>query len=128
MFPNRAPSTAKSISISGQDHALQLDCKGEGTGALHPTGGAVGGRSMKPRPSIISSGMSQHTVVLWLSNNEPLTLFCFVFHGERLIDRGVVVVRSSRRAGSVPGQPRRSVPVRPLPQLQLCQPAEQDIR
>ncbi|XP_045563028.1 protein FAM102A isoform X2 [Salmo salar] len=51
-----AHSTAKSISISGQDHVLQLDCKGEGTGT--PNWPTSRGRSMKPRPSIISSGYS----------------------------------------------------------------------
>uniref|UniRef100_A0A4W5N9K5 Estrogen-induced osteoclastosis regulator 1 n=1 Tax=Hucho hucho TaxID=62062 RepID=A0A4W5N9K5_9TELE len=33
-----ARSTAKSISISGQDHVLQLDCKGEGTGTSNRSG------------------------------------------------------------------------------------------
>ncbi|XP_046903983.1 protein FAM102A isoform X2 [Hypomesus transpacificus] len=53
-----SPSTAKSISVSGQDHALQLDCKGEGTGAL--AGGVSVGRSTKPRPSI-SSGLPEES-------------------------------------------------------------------
>ncbi|KAL0979558.1 hypothetical protein UPYG_G00186530 [Umbra pygmaea] len=52
-----APSTAKSISISGQDHTLQLDCKGEGTES--PSRPPSLGRSMKPRPSIISSGLPE---------------------------------------------------------------------
>uniref|UniRef100_A0A8C7KG29 Estrogen-induced osteoclastosis regulator 1 n=1 Tax=Oncorhynchus kisutch TaxID=8019 RepID=A0A8C7KG29_ONCKI len=52
-----APSTAKSISISGQDHTLQLDCKGEGTGT--PNRPPSLGRSMKPRPSVISSGLPE---------------------------------------------------------------------
>ncbi|XP_071259726.1 early estrogen-induced gene 1 protein-like isoform X4 [Salvelinus alpinus] len=52
-----APSTAKSISISGQDHVLQQDCKGEGTGT--PNRPTTLGRSMKPRPSIISSGLPE---------------------------------------------------------------------
>ncbi|XP_067087240.1 early estrogen-induced gene 1 protein-like isoform X2 [Osmerus mordax] len=56
-----SPSTAKSISVSGQDHALQLDCKGEGTGAPTLTGGASVGRTMKPRPSIISSGLPEES-------------------------------------------------------------------
>ncbi|XP_062310829.1 early estrogen-induced gene 1 protein isoform X1 [Osmerus eperlanus] len=56
-----SPSTAKSISVSGQDHALQLDCKGEGTGASTLTGGASVGRTMKPRPSIISSGLPEES-------------------------------------------------------------------
>lgn len=53
------PSTAKSIAISGQDHALQLDRKGEGTGPATPTGGPTPGRSMKHRPSVISSGLPE---------------------------------------------------------------------
>uniref|UniRef100_A0A673WVG2 Estrogen-induced osteoclastosis regulator 1 n=1 Tax=Salmo trutta TaxID=8032 RepID=A0A673WVG2_SALTR len=52
-----APSTAKSISISGQDHTLQLDCKGEGTGT--PNRPPSLGRSIKPRPSVISSGLPE---------------------------------------------------------------------
>ncbi|XP_029366255.1 protein FAM102A [Echeneis naucrates] len=52
-----APSTAKSISIPGQEHTLQLDCKGEGTAEPGPAGGVSLGRSSKPRPSIISSGL-----------------------------------------------------------------------
>ncbi|XP_017283383.1 protein FAM102A [Kryptolebias marmoratus] len=52
------PSTAKSISISGQEHTLQLDCKGEGTAeGTGPAGGVSLGRVAKPRPSIISSGV-----------------------------------------------------------------------
>uniref|UniRef100_A0A672YIT5 Family with sequence similarity 102 member Aa n=1 Tax=Sphaeramia orbicularis TaxID=375764 RepID=A0A672YIT5_9TELE len=53
------PSTAKSISIPGQEHTLQLDCKGEGTAepGPGPAGGVSLGRSAKPRPSIISSGL-----------------------------------------------------------------------
>ncbi|XP_053726764.1 protein FAM102A-like isoform X2 [Synchiropus splendidus] len=51
------PSTAKSISIPGREHALQLDCKGEGTAEPGPAGGVSVGRSAKPRPSIISSGL-----------------------------------------------------------------------
>uniref|UniRef100_A0A8C7JRW8 Estrogen-induced osteoclastosis regulator 1 n=1 Tax=Oncorhynchus kisutch TaxID=8019 RepID=A0A8C7JRW8_ONCKI len=54
-----APSTVKSISISGQDHVLQLDCKGEGTGS--PNRPTSLGRSMKPRPSIISSGLPEES-------------------------------------------------------------------
>eukprot|EP00063_Salmo_salar_P052303 XP_014027138.1 PREDICTED: protein FAM102A-like isoform X2 [Salmo salar] len=54
-----AHSTAKSISISGQDHVLQLDCKGEGTGT--PNWPTSRGRSMKPRPSIISSGLPEES-------------------------------------------------------------------
>ncbi|KAG7233990.1 hypothetical protein INR49_006292 [Caranx melampygus] len=33
------PSTAKSISIPGREHTLQLDCKGEGTAEPAPAGG-----------------------------------------------------------------------------------------
>ncbi|CAG09636.1 unnamed protein product [Tetraodon nigroviridis] len=50
------PSTAKSISVPGREHALQLDCKGEGTTQPGPAGGVSLGRSAKPRPSIVSSG------------------------------------------------------------------------
>ncbi|XP_014326023.1 protein FAM102A-like [Xiphophorus maculatus] len=53
-----APSTAKSISIPGREHTLQLDCKGEGTAeGTGPAGGVSLGRASKPRPSIISSGL-----------------------------------------------------------------------
>ncbi|XP_055775396.1 early estrogen-induced gene 1 protein-like [Salvelinus fontinalis] len=54
-----APSTAKSISISGQDHVLQQNCKGEGTGT--PNRPTTLGQSMKPRPSIISSGLPEES-------------------------------------------------------------------
>ncbi|XP_036835522.1 protein FAM102A isoform X3 [Oncorhynchus mykiss] len=54
-----APSTAKSISITGQDHVLQLDCKGDGTGT--PNRPTSLGQSMKPRPSIISSGLPEES-------------------------------------------------------------------
>ncbi|KAG7480545.1 hypothetical protein MATL_G00057320 [Megalops atlanticus] len=54
------PSTAKSISIPGQDHSLQLDCKGEGTGAAPtPPGGITAVRSLKSRPSVLSSGLPE---------------------------------------------------------------------
>uniref|UniRef100_A0A1A8PB61 Family with sequence similarity 102, member Aa n=3 Tax=Nothobranchius TaxID=28779 RepID=A0A1A8PB61_9TELE len=50
------PSTAKSISVPGQEHTLQLDCKGEGTAeGPGPAGGVSLGRAPKSRPSIISS-------------------------------------------------------------------------
>uniref|UniRef100_A0A674DZS7 Estrogen-induced osteoclastogenesis regulator 1b n=1 Tax=Salmo trutta TaxID=8032 RepID=A0A674DZS7_SALTR len=55
------PSTAKSVSIPGQDPSLQLDCKGEGTDANYnpPPGGVTrtsSGRLLKPRlPSKLSS-------------------------------------------------------------------------
>ncbi|KAM6931232.1 early estrogen-induced gene 1 protein [Xenentodon cancila] len=55
------PSTAKSISISGQEHTLQLDCKGEGTAEPGPTGGVSLGRLPKPRSSIISSGLLEES-------------------------------------------------------------------
>ncbi|KAF3695356.1 Protein FAM102A [Channa argus] len=55
------PSTAKSISIPGQEHTLQLDCKGEGTAEPGPSGGVSLGRSAKPRPSIISSGLLEES-------------------------------------------------------------------
>ncbi|AWP07681.1 putative protein FAM102A [Scophthalmus maximus] len=53
------PSTAKSISIPGREHTLQLDCKGEGTAEPGTTGGGVslGRSSAKHRPSIVSSGL-----------------------------------------------------------------------
>ncbi|KAJ8388755.1 hypothetical protein AAFF_G00129880 [Aldrovandia affinis] len=54
------PSTAKSISIPGQDHSLQLDCKGEGTGAKPAlAGGITTGRSLKSRPPVLSSGLPE---------------------------------------------------------------------
>ncbi|XP_077572001.1 early estrogen-induced gene 1 protein [Stigmatopora nigra] len=52
------PSTAKSISIPGREHTLQLDCKGEGTKTESaPAGGISLGRTPKHRPSIVSSGL-----------------------------------------------------------------------
>lgn len=54
------PSTAKSISIPGRDLSLQLDCKGEGTGASPaPAAGIATGRSLKSRPSVLSSGLPE---------------------------------------------------------------------
>uniref|UniRef100_A0AAZ3SB12 C2 NT-type domain-containing protein n=1 Tax=Oncorhynchus tshawytscha TaxID=74940 RepID=A0AAZ3SB12_ONCTS len=60
------PSTAKSISIPGQDPSLQLDCKGEGTDANSnpPPGGIIrtsSGRPLKPRlPSApLNSGLPE---------------------------------------------------------------------
>uniref|UniRef100_A0A672GFA0 Family with sequence similarity 102 member A n=1 Tax=Salarias fasciatus TaxID=181472 RepID=A0A672GFA0_SALFA len=50
------PSTAKSISVPGREHALQPDCKGEGTAEPGPADRVSLGRAAKPRPSIISSG------------------------------------------------------------------------
>ncbi|XP_029115570.1 protein FAM102A [Scleropages formosus] len=54
-------STAKSISIPGQDHSLQPDCKGEGTGAAAtPAGGfSTTGRVLRSRPSVLSSGLPE---------------------------------------------------------------------
>lgn len=57
------PSTAKSISIPGREHTLQLDCKGEGTAEPGPAGGVSLGRASKPRPSIISSGLLEESEV-----------------------------------------------------------------
>ncbi|XP_029961440.1 protein FAM102A isoform X1 [Salarias fasciatus] len=51
------PSTAKSISVPGREHALQPDCKGEGTAEPGPADRVSLGRAAKPRPSIISSGL-----------------------------------------------------------------------
>ncbi|XP_062409514.1 protein FAM102A [Sardina pilchardus] len=53
-------STAKTITIAGQDPSLQLDCKGEGTDAspcLPP--GIAAARALKPRPSAISTGLPE---------------------------------------------------------------------
>ncbi|XP_041956552.1 protein FAM102A [Alosa sapidissima] len=47
------PSTAKSITVSGRDTSLQLDCKGEGTGAEIPP------RLAKQRPSVLSTGLPE---------------------------------------------------------------------
>ncbi|CAG5918668.1 unnamed protein product [Menidia menidia] len=56
------PSTAKSISIPGREHTLQLDCKGEGTAeGSWPAGRVSLGRSSKPRPSIVSSGLLEES-------------------------------------------------------------------
>ncbi|KAM6965257.1 early estrogen-induced gene 1 protein-like [Aplochiton taeniatus] len=64
------PSTAKSISISGQEHVLQLDCKGEGTADPHPPGAAALGRAIKSRPGIISSGLPEETDINPMSTGE----------------------------------------------------------
>ncbi|XP_043914614.1 protein FAM102A [Protopterus annectens] len=51
------PSTAKTISIPGQDVSLQLDCKGEGTGSSNIIQTGIGTvRPIKSRPSPLSSG------------------------------------------------------------------------
>ncbi|XP_076126114.1 early estrogen-induced gene 1 protein isoform X1 [Alosa pseudoharengus] len=47
------PSAAKSITVSGRDTSLQLDCKGEGTGAEIPP------RLTKQRPSVLSTGLPE---------------------------------------------------------------------
>ncbi|XP_029016069.1 early estrogen-induced gene 1 protein isoform X1 [Betta splendens] len=70
-----APSTAKSISIPGQEHALQLDCKGEGT-AEPPAAGVSMGRALKARPSIVSSGLLEESEVNQNQNQpSPAELF-----------------------------------------------------
>ncbi|XP_035246974.1 protein FAM102A-like [Anguilla anguilla] len=46
------PSTAKSILVPGQDHSLQLDCKGEGT-----TSTPTVGRPLKMKSPMLSSGL-----------------------------------------------------------------------
>ncbi|XP_003199086.1 early estrogen-induced gene 1 protein [Danio rerio] len=46
------PSTAKCISVAGQDPSLQLDCKGEGTAEVLP-------RMAKQRPSILGSALPE---------------------------------------------------------------------
>uniref|UniRef100_A0A667YNB0 Estrogen-induced osteoclastosis regulator 1 n=1 Tax=Myripristis murdjan TaxID=586833 RepID=A0A667YNB0_9TELE len=68
----RPPSTAKSISVPGQEHTLQLDCKGEGTGELGPAGGVSLGRGTKHRPSIISSGLLEESEV---TQSSPAEVF-----------------------------------------------------
>nr|XP_040139766.1 protein FAM102A [Ictidomys tridecemlineatus] len=52
------PSTAKSISIPGQDSSLQLTCKGGGTssGGGSSTNSLTGSRPSKARPTILGSG------------------------------------------------------------------------
>uniref|UniRef100_A0A3P8W5N4 Estrogen-induced osteoclastosis regulator 1 n=1 Tax=Cynoglossus semilaevis TaxID=244447 RepID=A0A3P8W5N4_CYNSE len=62
-----APSTAKSISIPYPDYTLQLDCKGEGTTEVTSSAPSLG-RSAKPRPSIISSGLLDGSEV---NQNQP---------------------------------------------------------
>uniref|UniRef100_UPI003AB0E22C early estrogen-induced gene 1 protein-like n=1 Tax=Centroberyx gerrardi TaxID=166262 RepID=UPI003AB0E22C len=66
------PSTAKCISIPGQEHALQLDCKGEGTAEPGPAGGVSLGRTSKPRPSIVSSGLLEESE---LNQSGPAEVF-----------------------------------------------------
>lgn len=56
----RPPSTAKSISIPGQDSSLQLTRKGGGTGSGGGTNSLTGSRPPKARPTILSSGTLLH--------------------------------------------------------------------
>ncbi|XP_028918661.1 protein FAM102A [Ornithorhynchus anatinus] len=55
------PSTAKSISIPGQDSSLQLTCKGEGTCSGGSGGSATltGVKQPKARPTILGSGVPE---------------------------------------------------------------------
>ncbi|KAG8512773.1 Protein FAM102A [Galemys pyrenaicus] len=55
------PSTAKSISIPGQDSSLQLTCKGGGTssGGKSVANSLTGSRPPKARPTILSSGVPE---------------------------------------------------------------------
>nr|XP_008518178.1 PREDICTED: protein FAM102A isoform X2 [Equus przewalskii] len=55
------PSTAKSISIPGQDSSLQLTCKGGGTSSSgsSSTNSLTGSRPPKARPTILSSGVPE---------------------------------------------------------------------
>ncbi|XP_049630142.1 protein FAM102A [Suncus etruscus] len=54
------PSTAKSISVPGQDTSLQLTCKGGGTSSQSSsTNSLTGSRPSKVRPSILSSGVPE---------------------------------------------------------------------
>ncbi|XP_038600977.1 protein FAM102A [Tachyglossus aculeatus] len=55
------PSTAKSISIPGQDSSLQLTCKGEGTCGSGSGGSATltGVKQPKARPTILGSGVPE---------------------------------------------------------------------
>ncbi|KAK2507392.1 hypothetical protein MC885_006280 [Smutsia gigantea] len=57
----RPPSTAKSISIPGQDSSLQLTCKGGGTSTSghSSTNSLTGSRPPKARPTILSSGVPE---------------------------------------------------------------------
>uniref|UniRef100_A0A8C7W0P5 Estrogen-induced osteoclastogenesis regulator 1b n=1 Tax=Oncorhynchus mykiss TaxID=8022 RepID=A0A8C7W0P5_ONCMY len=73
------PSTAKSVSIPGQDPSLQLDCKGEGTNAnYNPPPGAVtrtsSGRPLKPRlPSApLNSGLPREQLEQNLSSPDEV--------------------------------------------------------
>uniref|UniRef100_A0A8C8GUH0 C2 NT-type domain-containing protein n=1 Tax=Oncorhynchus tshawytscha TaxID=74940 RepID=A0A8C8GUH0_ONCTS len=73
------PSTAKSVSIPGQDPSLQLDCKGEGTDANYnpPPGGVTttsSGRPLKPRlPSApLNSGLPREQLEQNLSSPDEV--------------------------------------------------------
>lgn len=59
VFP-RPPSTAKSISIPGQDSSLQLTCKGGGTSRSGSSNSLTGSRPPKARPTILGSGTVPH--------------------------------------------------------------------
>lgn len=51
------PSTAKSVSVGGEDPTLQLDCKGDSVDAAAPPQGSIvgGPRCFKPRQSSVRS-------------------------------------------------------------------------
>ncbi|XP_039620283.1 protein FAM102A-like [Polypterus senegalus] len=54
------PNITKSISVPGHDHSLQLECKGEGTGANSiATTGISTVRQLKSRTSVLSSGLPE---------------------------------------------------------------------
>ncbi|KAJ1077718.1 hypothetical protein K5549_011045 [Capra hircus] len=53
------PSTAKSISIPGQDSSLQLTCKGGGTSRGGSSNSLTGSRPPKARPTILGSGVPE---------------------------------------------------------------------
>ncbi|XP_077821178.1 early estrogen-induced gene 1 protein isoform X1 [Macaca mulatta] len=76
------PSTAKSISIPGQDSSLQLTCKGGGTSSGgSSTNSLTGSRAPKARPTILSSGTVPHLpappLLHWVTPvTSPLAAFC----------------------------------------------------
>uniref|UniRef100_A0A8C0IKI1 Estrogen-induced osteoclastosis regulator 1 n=1 Tax=Chelonoidis abingdonii TaxID=106734 RepID=A0A8C0IKI1_CHEAB len=54
------PSTAKSITIPGQDSSLQLTCKGEGTTSTISSSATIGAvRQAKSRPTILNPGVPE---------------------------------------------------------------------
>ncbi|RLW00516.1 hypothetical protein DV515_00008877 [Chloebia gouldiae] len=55
------PSTAKSITIPGQDSTLQLTCKGEGTTSSSSSSTIGSLRQAKPRTAILSSGVPEES-------------------------------------------------------------------